>query len=266
MNRFLLLTALLVPALLLSACNTTFPSSALLNLLRGERQNQLAIEMRKHDFKLGQPVMLRVFKEERVVEAWLGDKRSGEFALYKTYPICNFSGSIGPKQREGDKQAPEGFYLIGQDQLNPNSQYHLAMNVGYPNAYDRAKGRTGSLLMIHGDCVSEGCFAMTDPGIEEIYLLVDNAMRNGQQFVNVHIFPFRMTDENMIKHAGSRWYGFWANLKQGHDAFEATHRAPLVGVENERYVFYDREMMSRALAAQNATAAPATGLAAGSAF
>lgn len=244
---------LLLSLLALSACNTTFPTSALLNLVRGQRQPQLAQEMREHHFKLGQPVFLRVFKEEGVMEAWLGDQETGQYALYKTYPICKFSGVLGPKEAEGDKQAPEGFYLVGVNQLNPNSQFHLSLNLGYPNAYDRAHGRTGSALMIHGGCASTGCFAMTNPGIEEVYLLVDNAMRNGQEYVNVHIYPFRMTPENMTRHAASKWYGFWANLKTGYDNFEVTKTPPMVGMEDSRYVFYDRNVMTSAVAAQTAT-------------
>ena len=264
MIRFLILTSLLAPLLFLSACNTTLPSSALLNLIRGERQTELATDMRQHQFKLGQPVLVRVFKEEGLLEAWLGDEETGQYALYKTYPICKFSGTLGPKQREGDKQAPEGFYLVGARQLNPNSQFHLAMNIGYPNAYDRAQGRTGSALMIHGGCASTGCFAMTNPAIEEVYLLVDNAMRHGQEYVNIHIFPFRMTPENMTRHASSQWAGFWSNLKTGYDAFETNRVPPLVGVENSRYTFYDRTLLTAAANAQTAqTASVSSGVSAG---
>jgi murein L,D-transpeptidase YafK len=246
MIRLFLLTAFVA----LSACNASLPSSALLNLVRGERQSQLATEMRQHEFKLGQPVLLRVFKQEGILEAWLGDEETGRYALYKTYPICKFSGSLGPKLKEGDKQAPEGFYLVGARQLNPNSSFHLAMNIGYPNAFDRAHGRTGSALMIHGGCESTGCFAMTNPAIEEVYLLVDNAMRNSQKYVNIHIFPFRMSPENMAMHANNQWHGFWTNIKTGYDAFEATKIPPLIGVEDHRYVFYDRMLMAAAASAQ----------------
>lgn len=243
---------LLACTILLSACNTTLPTSALLNMIRGERQNQIAVEMKQHKFQLGQPVLIRVFKQEGILEAWLGDEETGRYALYKTYPICKFSGTLGPKLKEGDKQAPEGFYLVGARQMNPNSQFHLSMNIGFPNAFDRAHGRTGSALMIHGGCESTGCFAVTDRAIEEIYLLVDNAMRNGQEYVNIHSFPFRMTPENLAMHANNKWYDFWTNLKAGYDAFEATKIPPLVGVENGRYVFYDRSLLTAAAYAQTA--------------
>ncbi|MCC6597937.1 MAG: murein L,D-transpeptidase [Alphaproteobacteria bacterium] len=241
----------LLVLLTLSACDTIIPpTSALLEYIRGTRQTLLAREVKTQKLQLGAPVFLRVFKQENVLEAWIQDKKTGRYTLYKTYPICRFSGNLGPKLAEGDKQAPEGFYLVGPEQMNPQSQFHLAFNLGYPNAYDRAQGRTGSALMIHGGCQSTGCFAMTDPAIEDVYLLLDNALRQGQTYVNVHIFPFRMTEENMQLFTDSQWYGFWQNLKAGYDAFEATHIPPLVGVEEARYVFHDRRAISALAAAQ----------------
>src|SRR5690606_11897951 len=143
-----------------------------------------------------------------------------KYHLYKTYPICKWSGSLGPKLVEGDKQAPEGFYDVTTDWLWPESQYHLAMNIGYPNQYDRTHGRTGSYIMIHGKCFSEGCFAMKDRPIEEIYLLTEQSLLAGNHNVPIHIFPFRMTDENMARHADSVWMPFWRNLRQGYEWFE----------------------------------------------
>ena len=183
----------------------------------------------------GQPAFMRIFKEERVLELWL---RAGEeFALFGTWPICAASGDLGPKLREGDGQSPEGFYFVTIDSLNPNSRFHLSFNLGFPNAYDRAHDRTGSFLMVHGDCVSIGCYAMTDGGIEEIYGLAEAALQSGQRFFRVHIFPFRMTDENMMRYADSPWAEFWANLKEGYDLFEATRRPPNVTVRDRRYIF-----------------------------
>lgn len=182
-------------------------------------------------------MFVRIFKEEMELEVWLDDGRA--FRLLKTYPICTYgSGSLGPKTREGDGQAPEGFYFVKPDGLNSVSQCHLAFNLGYPNAYDRAHGRSGSSLMVHGDCCSIGCFAMTDLGIEEIYSLADAALRGGQPFFRVHVFPFRMTPENMERHQSSRWYAFWENLQEGHDFFERNgHRPPDVTVREGRYRF-----------------------------
>lgn len=186
-------------------------------------------------FAMGDAVHLSLFKEERVMEIWL--KRGSRFELFETVPICSFSGALGPKLKEGDGQAPEGFYEVGRAQLNPASAYHLAFNLGFPNAYDRALGRTGSHLMVHGDCVSIGCYAMTDIGIDDIYTLVSAAMNKGQRSVAVHVFPFRMSDDALAAHAGSKWDEFWQNLKEGDDAFGATHVPPAVFVCGGRYVF-----------------------------
>lgn len=160
----------------------------------------------------------------------------GPFQLLKTHPIARWSGLLGPKQKEGDKQAPEGCYGITRRLMHPGSDYHLAMNIGYPNGLDRALGRTGSLIMIHGKDVSVGCFAMTDPVIEEIYLLVDAALDAGQTEVPVHCFPFRMTDKRIAEVVDSPWRGFWLKLKAVWDAFEKTKRVPQVGMVHGRYV------------------------------
>ncbi len=186
-------------------------------------------------FTWGSPVFIRIFKETSELELWL--KKGDQFALFKTYPICAWSGWLGPKLRQGDNQAPEGFYFVTPAAMNPNSQYHLSFNLGYPNAYDRAHGRTGDFLMVHGDCVSIGCFAMTNAGIEEIYMLAEAAFSSGQPFFRTHIFPFRMTLENMERHKTSRWAPFWRNLKKGYDLFEQNKTPPDTIVENGKYVF-----------------------------
>ena len=181
----------------------------------------------------GAPVFVRIFKQESELELWA--ERGGAHVLVKTYPICTWSGTLGPKLREGDRQSPEGFYRVTRERLNPNSRFHLSFNVGFPNAYDRAHGRTGSFLMVHGNCVSLGCYAMTDAGIEEIYGMVEAALDGGQPSVQVHIFPFRMTDAKMRRHGSSKWIGFWRNLKQGYDAFETHGRPPEITVEGGVY-------------------------------
>ncbi len=183
----------------------------------------------------GAHVFVRIFKRESELELWLHG--ADGYRLIKNYPICAWSGRLGPKLKEGDGQAPEGFYRVVRSALNPASRFHLSFNLGYPNAYDRAHGRTGSWLMVHGNCVSIGCYAMTDPGIEEIYTLMEAALENGQRAVPVHIFPFRMTDANMARASRSRWIGFWRNLKAGHDLFERTKRPPQVRVRNRSYTF-----------------------------
>ncbi len=161
----------------------------------------------------------------------------GTFKWFKRWDICTYSGSLGPKLKEGDGQSPEGFYFVNSSRLNPNSSYHLSFNLGFPNAYDRAHGRTGSFLMVHGRCVSIGCYAMTDDSIEEIYILLDASLRSGQSFVRVHIFPFPMTDENLEAQYHNPNYAFWQNLKEGWDIFEASSVPPNVEVRNKRYVF-----------------------------
>lgn len=193
------------------------------------------------DFEaVGRPVFLRIYKNGNVsgeLEVWLQDPESELFVQFKTYRIAFYSGVPGPKVKEGDMQAPEGFYFIRRDRMNPASSYHLSMDIGYPNAYDRFHGRTGSLLMIHGKAVSLGCFAMTDASIEQIYTLVDAAMRNGQSVIRVHCFPFPMTEENLEKAGKSEHLEFWRNLKEGWDWFEAHRQPPNVEVGGGRYLF-----------------------------
>jgi murein L,D-transpeptidase YafK len=183
----------------------------------------------------GAPVFLRVFKEERELELWV--RKEGAFTLFRTYDIVAMSGLLGPKLREGDMQAPEGFYFVTPSRMNPNSRFHLSFDLGYPNSYDLAHKRTGSALMVHGNRVSIGCFAMTDSKIEEIYGLADAALRNGQEFFRVHCFPFRMTEKNMKKHSNSEWMSFWLNLKAGYDWFEESKQPPNVEVRDKKYVF-----------------------------
>ena len=134
--------------------------------LSTEAQALLALKGMRAD----SPMFVRIFKEESEFEIWKA-KDDGRYYLFRTYPICAWSGTLGPKVREGDKQAPEGFYTVGPTQMNPHSLYHLSFNLGFPNSFDRANGHTGGALMVHGNCKSAGCYAMTDALIEEIYLL-----------------------------------------------------------------------------------------------
>jgi murein L,D-transpeptidase YafK len=182
------------------------------------------------------PVLIRIYKEENTLEVWKED-RNGKFVLLKSYPICKFSGKLGPKIAQGDYQAPEGFYDITPEQMNPNSSQYLAFNTGYPNAFDRSLGRTGSFLMVHGGCKSVGCYAMTDYQMEEIYGLVEEAFKGGQEKIQLAAFPFRMTTQNLARYAYDPNAPFWAMLKSGDDAFSATGRPPSVAVCNQRYVF-----------------------------
>ena len=181
------------------------------------------------------PIFVRIFKEESEFEVWK-QRSDGRFYHLKTYPICNWSGALGPKVKQGDKQSPEGFYRIARDQMNPNSQFYLAFNLGFPNAYDRANKRTGDALMVHGKCKSAGCYAMTDALIEEIYALARESYIGGQDNIQVHAMPFRMTEANMARHQSNTWYPFWQTLKQGYDHFELTHVPPPVAVCQKQYM------------------------------
>lgn len=191
-------------------------------------------ELAAKGFRLGLPVFIRIFKLPGQLEVWM--EKEGQYRLFKTYSICSYSGYLGPKRQEGDWQSPEGFYSVTADRMNPHSSYHLAFNIGYPNEYDALLNRTGGNIMVHGNCSSMGCFAMSDYRMEEIYILVNAALANGQESVGVHIFPFPLTAENLRKYSASPWVGFWKNLKEGYDFFEQNREVPEIQVAQGRYV------------------------------
>ena len=197
---------------------------------------RLVADLQSRNMEKGSPVLVRIFKGESELEVWKVDN-TGRFALLRTYPICRWSGDLGPKFQEGDRQAPEGFYTITPDLMNPNSSSYLAINTGFPNAYDQANGRTGQFLMIHGDCSSAGCYAMTDEQIAEIYALAREAFFGGQRSFQVQAYPFRMTPLNMARHRNSPHMAFWRMLKQGYDHFEVTRQEPKIDVCDRHYVF-----------------------------
>lgn len=189
----------------------------------------------KKGMKTNSPIFVRVFKEESELEIWKA-RDDGRYYHFKTYPICMWSGELGPKIRQGDKQAPEGFYTVTKGQMNPKSSFYLAFNLGFPNAYDRVHGRTGDFLMVHGKCVSAGCYAMTDGLVEEIYALAREQFDAGHESFEVHAFPFRMTAENMARHKDNKWYPFWQSLKEGYDHFEIARQPPQIAICERRYV------------------------------
>ncbi len=198
--------------------------------------NKVKAEMSKKKMRPESPVLVRIFKQESELEVWKVNA-SGQYALFKTYPMCRWSGKLGPKTKSGDRQAPEGFYHVSAGMLNPNSQYYVSFNLGYPNRLESALGYTGEALMVHGACSSSGCYAMTDQGVGEIYAIVQKALDGGQQRFQVQAYPFRMTTENMAKHKGDPNMPFWRTLKEGYDAFAFTKRQPKVSVCGGRYVF-----------------------------
>jgi murein L,D-transpeptidase YafK len=232
--RTLLASAALAGAVALAGCETdgvSIPSKALKEL----PPETIALLEQKRMPKES-PMLARIFKEEAELEIWKQDD-TGRFALLKTYPICRWSGDLGPKFKEGDRQAPEGFYHITPGLMNPNSAFYLSFNLGYPNAFDKAHDRTGAQLMVHGDCSSRGCYAMTDDQISEIYALARESFFGGQKSFQVQAFPFRMTPVNMARHRNSTHMSFWKMIKQGYDHFEVTRLEPKVDVCEKRYVF-----------------------------
>ena len=232
--RVLLASAAIAAAGVLGGCQTdgTDLSARAMTPLSGKT----LAELEQKNMNKDSSILIRIFKQEAELEVWKQD-RTGRYALLKTYPICRWSGELGPKVKEGDRQAPEGFYSITPAQMNPKSQYYLAFNMGYPNAYDRAWGRTGAELMIHGDCSSRGCYAMTDEQIAEIYALGREAFFGGQRAFQVQAYPFRMTPENFAKHRNNPNLAFWKMLKRGNDHFEVTRLEPKIDVCEKRYVF-----------------------------
>jgi murein L,D-transpeptidase YafK len=235
MKSRLLSAALLAAALGLSACT----EGSLEDIApKAEKQlsDKLVTAMRHKGMTRTAPIMIRIFKEEGKLEVWK-QKDNGRFDLATSYDICKWSGVLGPKFTEGDRQAPEGFYSVGPHQMNPGSSYHLSFNIGYPNAYDRAHGRTGAHLMVHGACSSAGCYSMTDEQVEEIYAFARDAFKGGQTAFQVQAYPFRMTAANMIRYRKDPNYAFWTMLKEGYDHFEITKVPPKVDVCGKRYVF-----------------------------
>ena len=184
--------------------------------------------------KFGSPVFIRIIKEDEELEIWV--KKGTTYTLFKTYTICYFSGGLGPKKKQGDGKSPEGFYSVKSRHLNPYSTYHLSFDTGYPNEFDISNSYTGSALMVHGNCVSIGCYAMTDERIEEIYSIVQKSFESGQEAIKLDIFPFRMTESKMAIQRKSNYYAFWENLKEGYDYFETHKLPPVVSAKNKKYV------------------------------
>jgi murein L,D-transpeptidase YafK len=225
----------LLSALVLSAC-----VSSVLEDVDGKATQPvpkaLLGQMSKKSMSQASPILVRIFKQESELEIWKQD-RSGRYALLKTYPMCRWSGKLGPKKRNGDRQAPEGFYHVNAGMLNPTSQYYLSFNLGYPNKLESALGYTGEALMVHGACSSSGCYALTDQGVAEIYAVVREALKGGQRAFQVQAFPFRMTSRNMASNRNDPNFAFWIDLKRGYDIFEVTKREPKVSYCEGRYAF-----------------------------
>ncbi len=217
------------------------------NKTQYQLSGQVVSKMASLNIDRNSPVTLRIFKEEGILEIWKAD-RSNRFQMIKSYQICAWSGKLGPKVKEGDRQAPEGFYPLGPQHMNPNSQYYLAINTGFPNSYDRANARSGSNLMIHGACSSSGCYSMTDEQMVEIFAFARDAFKGGQKTIQLQAYPFRMTAENMARHRDNPNIEFWKMLKVGYDQFQVTKRPPEVGVCDQKYVFNQQTADGKAFA------------------
>ncbi|MCA0406764.1 MAG: murein L,D-transpeptidase [Proteobacteria bacterium] len=222
-------------ALLLAGCNGNdrFASNSRHYV---PMSSQMEALMSEKGMNARSPILFRAFKKESELEVWKQDA-SGEYKLLKTFPMCRWSGQLGPKKAEGDRQVPEGFYSITPAQLNPNSSYYLSFNIGYPNAYDRQLGRTGAHIMVHGACSSMGCFSMTDEQVADIYALSREAFGGGQKAIQFQSYPFRMNAQNLARYRADENMSFWKNIKEGSDYFEVSKREPKVSVCNARYTF-----------------------------
>jgi murein L,D-transpeptidase YafK len=231
-----LASAALACAVALGGCETDGTGSMIPARAMAPLSDEMVALLAQKDMPKESPILVRIFKEEAELEVWKQDT-SGQYALLRTYPICRWSGALGPKVKEGDRQAPEGFYAITPGQMNPNSNWYLSFNIGFPNAYDRANDRSGAFLMVHGDCSSAGCYAMTDEQMGEIYALGREAFLGGQKEFQVQAYPFRMTALNMARHRNNPSMPFWRMIKEGNDIFETTHQEPKVDVCAKHYVF-----------------------------
>jgi murein L,D-transpeptidase YafK len=214
---------------------TDLPDSKRASDIRNVIWPGLQKDLHDKGFDRNYRIYIRIIKQIDLLEVWL--KKGPRYELFKRYNICYFSGGLGTKTRSGDNKSPEGFYSITPKQLNPVSNYHLAINIGYPNKLESLRGYTGNSIMIHGSCASIGCYAMTNPVIEEIYTLIYKAFENGQQEISLAIFPFRVDKEHLKEYTTSPYYPFWKTMQPGYDLFEKTHIPPVVSLNNKQYTF-----------------------------
>lgn len=233
MSKWKQILGIIVFACFIAAC-ANGPGKSYPSYMSG---GPLTERLKNYGLQSGDEVVIRIFKEEAMLEVWMKPKGKSDYIHFSNYPICNFSGELGPKIYEGDYQSPEGFYRVDKRALNPHSRFYKSFNLGYPNAFDRSYRRTGSYLMVHGKCDSVGCYAMTDPQIEEIYGLVEMALKNGQPYVEVQAYPFKMEPARLERERHSKHYSFWQNLQEGYRAFEATPKPLSYSVHNRQYQF-----------------------------
>lgn len=208
--------------LLMGLTSVFAASNEIINKDKKPLPQYLAARMASLGLEAKSPIYIRVFKQENLLEIWK-ESAEGYYRPIAFYDICKQSGQLGQKRREGDRQVPEGFYTLSKEQLHPKSNYHLAFNIGYPNLRDRNNNYTGSLIMVHGNCLSVGCLAMGDDKIEEIYAFVREAFDGGAKTIPIHIFPFKMKDDKMAEFANHTEMPFWQQLKPAYDLFQSNY-------------------------------------------
>ncbi len=202
------------------------------------REIELANEFKERGLKLGSPIFLRVYKQTSEMELWV--QRGPRYVHFKTYGICRWSGGLGPKFYEGDRQSPEGLYRITTSDLIVNPRWDRAMNINYPNNFDNLNGRGGSGILIHGGCGSIGCFAIQNENVEDVYGAVRAALRGGQVYVPVLALPFRFSALAPEKDDTLRMNEFWADLRRADLLFERDRLPPVAWICDGRYYFSDR--------------------------
>ena len=170
----------------------------ILNKIENKVSERLGMRIGTIGYKMEFPkeIILVAFKEEKILQVYTKDD-SG-IKLLKEYPFTAYSGKLGPKLRDGDRQIPEGIYKI--EYLNPNSSYYLSLKLNYPNEYDKAKTKLSSIdemgkdIFIHGKASTIGCIPIGDEAIEEVFVLANYAISKG---IKVIISPrdFRKDDD-----------------------------------------------------------------------
>ncbi|MGE0588103.1 MAG: murein L,D-transpeptidase family protein [Cyclobacteriaceae bacterium] len=202
-----------------------------------EKQALVEQRLRGNNLSLNElNILLVAYKDDDVLEVYGKSKQETSYRKIASFEICTRSGQLGPKRRQGDGQVPEGFYYI--DRFNPNSSFYLSLGINYPNLADMRKSKASDLggdIFIHGSCVTVGCIPMTDEVIKEVYVMAVHAKNNGQNKIPVYVFPFRMSDANMVTYKtrhkdDAELLSFWSNLKVGYDKFVSDKREVSVEV------------------------------------
>jgi murein L,D-transpeptidase YafK len=199
---------------------------------------ELSRAFEKRGLKLGSPVFIRVYKQTSEMELWV--EKGSRYVLFKTFGICRWSGRLGPKYYEGDRQSPEGLYRITSRDLIVNARWDRAMNINYPNSFDVMNGRGGSSILIHGKCGSIGCFAIQDRNVEEVYAAVRAALEGGQAYIPVLSLPFRFSSLAPSRQDTLQMNEFWADLRRADLLFDRDRLPPSAWICDGRYYFADR--------------------------